>query len=197
MVTAAFVLLVAAPAMGEPSSARRAKLECASLNAKTTFDTAIGAAVMEVGRVWPVPPSFIKAVIQAESAFRPEALSSAGAIGLMQVLPSNASRLGLAPEALWNAANNILAGTRLLAVLLRHYRGDVISALVAYNAHPRRRLAPLPDNGETPAYVRAVLQLWADFERCATPTPRPEFPQGQDEAHGVQPTALAAFPSKP
>jgi hypothetical protein len=62
---------------------------------------------------------------------------------------------------------NILAGTRLLAVLLRHYRGDVVSALVAYNARPRMRLAPVPENGETPGYVRRVLGSWRDAERCA------------------------------
>jgi soluble lytic murein transglycosylase-like protein len=82
------------------------------------------------------------------------------------VLPSNAQRLGFAPDALWKPAQNVLAGTRLLAVLLRHYQGDVISTLVAYNAGPRPRLAPLPDNSETPAYVRAVLRFWARFEKC-------------------------------
>ena len=125
--------------------------------------------------MWLLPVSLVKAVIQVESAFRPEALSSAGAIGLMQVLPSNAWRLGFVPQALYNPTDNILAGTRLLAALLRHYQGDVISALVAYNARPRRRLAPLPDNGETPAYVRAVLTSWRSFERCTARRPQREF----------------------
>jgi hypothetical protein len=49
---------------------------------------------------------------------------------------------------------------RLLAVLLRHYEGDVISALVAYNARPRRLFAPIPRNGETPAYVWKVLGMF-------------------------------------
>jgi soluble lytic murein transglycosylase-like protein len=113
-----------------------------------------------------MPSSFIKAVIQRESGFNPAAVSKAGAIGLMQVMPANAPRVGLSKEALWEPRNNILAGVRLLAVLLRHYQGDVISALVAYNARPRPRLAPLPDNGETPPYVLAVLRSWAKFERC-------------------------------
>lgn len=116
--------------------------------------------------VWAVPPSLIRAVILQESAFRPHAVSSAGAIGLMQVLPGNALRLGLTPQALWNPESNVLAGTRLLAVLLRHYQGDVISALVAYNARPRRRQAPLPDNPEIARYVRAVLHSWSAFQRC-------------------------------
>jgi len=61
---------------------------------------------------------------------------------------------------------NILAGTRLVAVLLRHYQGDVVSALLAYNARPRPIFAPLPENGETELYVRAVLEAWTRFQRC-------------------------------
>jgi soluble lytic murein transglycosylase-like protein len=151
------------PAMAASSRAP-AGVQC---RARTrSFDAAITHAVAEVASVWPVPASLVRAVIQQESGFRPIVVSSAGAIGLMQVLPSNATRLGLTPEALLNPTDNILAGVRLLAALLRHYRGDVISALIAYNARPRRPLAPLPDNGETPGYVRAVLRFWTRFESC-------------------------------
>ena len=107
----------------------------------------------------------MKAIIKQESNFNPGALSAAGAIGLMQVMPFNAERLGMAAEELWIPARNALAGTRLLAVLLGHYRGDLISTLVAYNARPRKLLAPLPNNGETPAYVAAVLR---NFRRYST-----------------------------
>ncbi len=126
----------------------------------------IAAAVLDAAAVWPVPASLIRAVILRESAFNPGALSPAGAIGLMQVLPSNARRLGMTPQGLWNPASNILAGTRMLAVLLQHYQGDVISALVAYNARARRPFAPLPENLETPGYVRGVLRSWSAFQRC-------------------------------
>jgi soluble lytic murein transglycosylase-like protein len=164
-----FVLafLLGAPAMSEQSISKPpVEGACANRGRPGAFDADIQAAVLEVAPVWPLPASFVKAIIARESNFNPVAVSSAGAIGLMQVMPSNARRLGVTPEALWHSTTNILAGTRLLAVLLRHYQGDVISALVAYNARPRRRLAPLPDNAETPAYVRAVLHLWAAFERC-------------------------------
>lgn len=159
----ALALVVAAPAesahhgLGLPLPA-----DCPS----HAYDGEIRAAARAVASVWPLPVSFIKAVIRRESGFNPLALSPAGAVGLMQVLPSNARSLGLTPSGLWNPAANILAGSRLLAVLLRHYRGDVISALVAYNGRPRRRLARLPENGETPSYVRAVLRSWAAFARC-------------------------------
>ena len=168
LATAAAALLLEGSAAGEPSGASQAKpLKCSSLAASAgRYEPAIEAAVREVAPVWPLPTSLIKAVVLIESDFRPAAVSAAGAVGLMQVLPSNAQRLGFEPGALWFPAENLRAGTRLLAVLFKHYRGDVISALVAYNARPRRRLAPLPDNGETPRYVRAVLRAWARFERC-------------------------------
>jgi soluble lytic murein transglycosylase-like protein len=168
--TLAAVLLVGAAAGGETAHAQQS-LAAGCQERAGLYDAAIEAAVSEVASVWPLPTSFIKAVIQRESAFQPRAVSSAGAVGLMQVLPSNARRLGFRPEALWSPAANILAGTRLLAVLLRHYQGDVISALVAYNARPRRRLAPVPNNGETPAYVRAVLQFWVVFQSCEALAP--------------------------
>ena len=121
------------------------------------FDPEIEAAIAETVRIYPVPKTLVKAVIGAEGSFNPHAVSPAGAVGLMQVMPSTAHRVGVRPEHLHRPRDNILAGVRLLAVLLRHYQGDVISTLVAYNAGPRRMLAPLPSNGETPRYVCRVL----------------------------------------
>jgi soluble lytic murein transglycosylase-like protein len=137
------------------------------------YEVEIAAATQSVAAVWPVPDSFVKAVIHRESGFRPRAVSLAGAVGLMQVMPWNARRLGVTPAELWSPGQNILAGTRLLAVLLRHYRGDVVSSLVAYNAGPRRPSAPVPANGETPGYVRGVLASWRLFHRCQARTGPP------------------------
>jgi soluble lytic murein transglycosylase-like protein len=165
--TFALAVFLAAPATSEESTSRKLRDgDCGQRPRERFFEADIPSAVHAVAEVWPIPPSFVRAIIRQESDFNPHALSRAGAIGLMQVLPSNAQRLGFTPEALWKPAENILAGVRLLAVLLRHYQGDVISALVAYNGRPRPRLAPLPDNRETPRYVRAVLRFWANFERC-------------------------------
>ena len=111
--------------------------------------------------------------MHAESAFNPRALSRTGAIGLMQLMPFNASRVGLTQADLWNPRLNILAGVRLLAVLLAHYQGDLISTLVAYNAGPRKPLAPIPQNGETPEYVRRVLTFYVQYLRAeASGAPR-------------------------
>ncbi len=124
------------------------------------YDGLIEQAIAEAGGKHRVPLPLAKAVIRQESAFRPRAVSWAGARGLMQVMPGTAVRVGVRPEDLFDPAQNIRAGVRLLAILLDHYRGDVISALVAYNARPRKLFAPIPRNGETPRYVWAVLAYY-------------------------------------
>jgi soluble lytic murein transglycosylase-like protein len=134
------------------------------------FDAEINAAVEDVHSVWPVPAALIRAVIRQESAFDPKAKSSAGAIGLMQLMPANAAKVGFTTADLWEPAKNVLAGTRLLAVLLKHYEGDIISALVAYNAHPMKLGAPVPRNGETPVYVVRVLAFYRHYSEAASGT---------------------------
>lgn len=140
-----------------------ALLVAVALAAPPAFLEEIDAAVADVRTVYVVPPALVRAVIQQESAGNPKALSPVGAVGLMQVMPFNATKLGLKSEKeLWIPRLNILAGVRLLAALLQHYRGDVVSALVAYNSGPK---APtrVPSNGETPAYVVNILALYKRF----------------------------------
>ncbi len=127
------------------------------------YDREIAAAIEDVHDVHHVPAALVKAVITQESSWNPRAVSRAGALGLMQLLPATAAKVGVSREELLDPAKNILAGVRLLSVLLRHYRGDVISALTAYNARPRELFAPIPQNGETPGYVRAVLAYYARY----------------------------------
>lgn len=148
------------------SSALVVALHLLSANpAEHAFDVEIEAAIAASQDVFTVPASLIRAVIKQESAFRPRALSKCGARGLMQVMPFNAVKLGLAHEdELWVARLNVLAGVRLLAVLLKHYEGDVIACLVAYNSGPKSKLSPVPANGETPEYVANILRYWRAFE---------------------------------
>ncbi len=177
LLAVADALLLATPAAAGSFSRRDTRPCAASFGrGRDAYDADIRTATRSVAGIWAIPASFVKAVIERESGFRPRALSRAGAVGLMQVMPRNANRLGVTSAELWNPAQNILAGTRLLAVLLRHYRGDVISALVAYNARPRRLFAPIPANGETPSYVRGVLGSWKAFARCEPPSSRLEAP---------------------
>ena len=139
------------------------------LLAAPDFEAEIQAALVDVRAVHPVPANLVRAVIACESQGNPKAVSSAGAMGLMQVMPFNARKLGLARvKELFDPRLNILAGVRLLAVLLKHYGGDLVATLVAYNAGPRPKGAAVPKNGETPEYVECVVQRFASLERSAT-----------------------------
>jgi len=142
---------------------------------RAAYEAEIASAVLSVEGIHAVPPVLVMAVIAAESGWNPRAVSRSGALGLMQLMPATAAKTGVRREELFVPERNILAGTRLLAVLLRHYRGDLVSALVAYNAGARRPLAPVPQNGETPAYVWRVLRYvehFASAERSPAPLAR-------------------------
>ena len=129
------------------------------------FEAEIEAAIADVADVYPLPKTLVAAVIKQESAFKPKAKSHCGAMGLMQLMPYNAVKMGLKNESqLWEPRLNILAGCRLLAALLQHYEGDVVSALVAYNSGPKTK-KKVPANGETPDYVVKILKFWKQYEK--------------------------------
>jgi hypothetical protein len=129
----------------------------------STYDDLISAAGAKYG----VDSALIKGVIQSESSFNPDAVSSAGAKGLMQLMDDTASGLGVTNA--YDPAQNIDGGTRFLSYLLRKYDGNVSTALAAYNAGPGRvdrlgiendqdvaaNLQKLPE--ETQQYIRKVL----------------------------------------
>lgn len=86
----------------------------------------------EASASYNVPPMFIKAVIKVESNFNPYAISRAGAQGLMQLMPTVASNLGV--EDPFDPRENIFGGTKLLRTLIDQYEGDINLILAAYNA---------------------------------------------------------------
>ncbi|GIO13352.1 hypothetical protein J19TS2_29070 [Cohnella xylanilytica] len=136
----------------------------ADTGATSAYDGLIAAASARYG----VDPALIKGVIQSESSFRPDAVSSVGAKGLMQLMDGTARGLGVTDS--FDPAQNIDAGTRYLSFLLRKYDGNEATALAAYNAGPGTidrlglrtnedvvaRQSELPS--ETQAYVRKVLE---------------------------------------
>ncbi len=104
-----------------------------------------------------LPEQLIRSVIRSESAGRPCAVSSAGAMGLMQLMPATAQTLGVANP--FDAAENVDGGSRFLKGLLGRFGGDVSLALGAYNAGPARidQYGGLPPYAETQNYVSGIL----------------------------------------
>jgi soluble lytic murein transglycosylase-like protein len=127
------------------------------------YDALIAEAVARARGTYPVPHALVKAVIRQESGFRSDAVSSAGARGLMQVMPETAARMGVSPARLFDPGPNVAVGVRLLALLLERYEGDIVDALVAYNAGAHAAGAPIPRNRETPAYVWRVLVFYERY----------------------------------
>ena len=114
-----------------------------------------------------VSPALVLAVIAVESGGRADAVSGAGAEGLMQLIPATADRFGVS-DAL-EPAQNIKGGTAYLDWLLTEFDGDPILALAAYNAGENavRKHAGVPPFPETRAYVPKVLAAYAAARGCA------------------------------
>jgi len=107
-----------------------------------------------------VSPGLVRAVIHQESGEDPSAISEAGAMGLMQLMPGTASAYGV--DDPFDPESNVAGGTALLADLLRQYHGDVRLTLAAYNAGSGAvaRYGGVPPYAETQAYVRDVTSMY-------------------------------------
>jgi soluble lytic murein transglycosylase len=108
-------------------------------------------------------PALIRAVIKAESNFDPRAVSRAGAIGLMQLMPQTAVRLDV--RDLYDPEDNVAGGTKYLRQLLDRFHGNLPLALAAYNAGENivERYQALPPIDETRQYVKKVLRFYRTF----------------------------------
>ncbi|MHB9025447.1 MAG: lytic transglycosylase domain-containing protein [Armatimonadota bacterium] len=135
-------------ATGKAGSSRR-------LPVPANIDALISQAADEAG----VSPSLLRAVAQVESRFNPRAVSSRGAMGLMQLMPGTANDLGVRDP--FDPAENLRAGARYLRQQLDRFGGDERLALAAYNAGPGavQRYHGVPPFSETRRYIENVLSL--------------------------------------
>ncbi len=112
-----------------------------------------------------VDSRLLKAMIKAESDFDPRAISTKGAMGLMQIMPENFKMLNL--ENPFDPWQNIRAGAQYFKKLYKRFNGKLALSLAAYNAGPTAvdRYKSIPPYQETEEYVRRVLRYYRTFKQ--------------------------------
>ena len=164
------------PVWGTPSAIRRPSLDPApSRTVATAAVTAAGSPsaagsltgpyaslFQAAGAKYGVDPALLSAVAKAESAYNPKAVSSVGAEGLMQLMPSTARSLGVDP---YDPASAVDGAARMLSGLIKDFGGRTDLAIAGYNAGSGavRRYGGVPPYAETQTYVRRVTQYWEDL----------------------------------
>ena len=133
-----------------------------AMNPKQAYE----GIIREAAALYRVDASLIRSIMQAESAFDPSAVSRAGAMGLMQLMPGIAEAFGV--EHPFDPRENIMGGARLLRELLDQHHGNVRLAVASYNAGPTAvaHYGGVPPFRETLGYVKKVTGLIADARRA-------------------------------
>ena len=131
--------------------------------------------ILEASKRYQVDPLLVRAMIEVESGFNPNAVSHVGAQGLMQLMPSTAKALGV--EDTFNPEHNIDGGVKYLKRLLDRFNGDIRLALAAYNAGSRkvRKYQGVPPFSETKNYIEKVFKLHTDYKKTESETVKRVF----------------------
>ncbi len=174
-------------AAGAPSDTSAAKTVAAATHstAASASPLDIDRLLREAGAMHHIDPDLLASIVRQESGGNPHAVSRAGALGLMQLMPGTAADLGVADPRV--PAQNVAGGTSYLDALLMYYHDDVAKALAAYNAGPAAvdRYHGIPPFAETRQYVARVIH---EYNRRKVL----EMRRKEAQAHAPHPVAVAA-----
>jgi len=151
------------PCYASDASCRGVSWEKVALNTQ-----AFGSEISTAARVNAVDESLIRAIIHAESAYQPDAVSPKGAQGLMQLMPETQRSLHVSDP--FNPAANISGGARYLSKLLKEFKGNITLATAAYNAGASavQKYGGIPPFEETREYVRRVNILHRRYRQAGS-----------------------------
>jgi soluble lytic murein transglycosylase-like protein len=153
----------------------------------------LNQVVNSASAAYHLDPDLVNSVIHAESGFNSHAVSRKGARGLMQLMPDTANKLGVTNA--FDAQSNVAGGSRYLRELLERYNFDLVKALAAYNAGPKRveQYKGVPPYSETRAYVAKIVREYNRKKIAAEKKAAAEH----GKAKTAKPPAPAASASQP
>jgi hypothetical protein len=142
----------------ETDPLENAAVNLAFIEEQPVPETPYGQAIYDAAKRHSINPWVIAAMVRAESAFDPTAESTKGALGLMQLMPATARRLGYPADDLLDPEINLEAGVRYVAELAARYTNDLALILAAYNAGEATvdRYHGVPPYRETRDYIRRI-----------------------------------------
>ena len=131
--------------------------QTAASSASSYTSSELDSIFEDAANTYGVSSIILKSIAKAESGFNPSAVSSAGAVGIMQLMPSTAAALGVSNS--YDARENIMGGAKYISQLLSNYQGNISLALAAYNAGSANvdKYGGIPPFTETQNYVKKVL----------------------------------------
>jgi soluble lytic murein transglycosylase-like protein len=146
-----------------PSGATPVAPSDRDINRYTRYDEWIRQAAT----LYQIPEQLVRAIIKCESDYDPRAVSSAGARGLMQLMPDTAERMQV--RDIDDPRENIFGGTRLLRILANQFNGDLELTVAAYNAGDGAvmRFGGIPPFSETRGYVVNVTKFYRRYRTIA------------------------------
>ena len=158
-------------ALAPTAASAASAVEIIPLDIPASGDCDLDWIIFRAGERQGVDPRFIHAVIKQESHYKPHAQSGAGAHGLMQLMPDTAKRFGV--TNIDDTQENVDAGTKYLAWLLKRFGGDVSLALAGYNSGEGAvdKYNGIPPFTETQNYVRKII---SDYGKTYHPVLTPE-----------------------